>query len=104
MQEKHGLEMTKDELIAEAKLQTEAIQRLSIWLRLGYSLVAVGFILGLWGMQNDVLPGIIGGVVCLVVGAPLAIVLRVGTGRARKNVERILEAAGVDLEETAQKK
>lgn len=47
MKEKHGKKMSREALIAEAKLQTDAIQRLNVWLRLGYSFVAVGFILGL---------------------------------------------------------
>ncbi len=37
---------TRDDFIREARLQTDAIQRLNVWLRLGYSLVAVGFLLG----------------------------------------------------------
>ena len=40
---------TRDDLVKEAKLQTDAIQRLNVWLRIGYSLVALGFILGYWG-------------------------------------------------------
>ena len=40
---------TREDLVREAKLQTDAIQRLNVWLRLGYSLVAAGFIVGYWG-------------------------------------------------------
>ena len=43
---------TRDDLIREAKLQTDAIQRLNVWLRIGYSLLAVGFILGYWGFYG----------------------------------------------------
>lgn len=99
MQEKHGLKMSRQELVREAKLQTDAIQRLNVWLRLGYSLVAIGFILGLWGYQQGNTVAIVGGVACLVVGAPVAAVLKVGTSRAKRNVENILAAAGVDVEE-----
>ena len=99
MQEKHGRKMTRAELVCEAKLQTDAIQRLNIWLRLGYSLVALGFILGLWGYQQDQVPAIVCGVVCLAIGVPVAAILKVGTTRAHRNVEKILVAAGVDVEE-----
>lgn len=99
MQEKHGRTMTKSELICEAKLQTDAIQRLNVWLRLGYSLVAIGFLLGMWGVQGGPAWGVPVGVACLVVGVPASIILKVGTTNAHKNVERILEAAGVDVEE-----
>ena len=44
------------------------------------------------------------GIVCLVVGTPLSIVLKVGTTNAKKNVERMLEAAGVDVEELMRRK
>ena len=99
MQEKHGHNLSKPELIREAQLQTDAIQRLNVWLRLGYSLVAIGFLVGMWGMQGGPAWGVPVGVVCLVVGIPVSIILKVGTTNAHKNVERILEAAGVDVEE-----
>lgn len=46
MHEKHGHDLSRDDLIREAKMQTDAIQRLNVWLRLGYSLVAIGFLRG----------------------------------------------------------
>lgn len=90
---------SRSDIIKEAKLQTDAIQRLNVWLRLGYSLIAVGFILGLWASQAGSTPGIIAAVIFIVVGAPVALILKVGTTRARKNVEALLTAAGVDVEE-----
>ena len=39
---------TREDLVREAKLQTDAIQRLNVWLRIGYSLLAVGFLVGYW--------------------------------------------------------
>lgn len=92
---------TRNDLIKEARLQTEAIQRLGVCLRLGYSLLAVGVILTYWGLCSG------GGVVACVVGVVLALVgavssllLRVGITNARKNVGAILAAAGVDLTST----
>ena len=35
MHEKHGHDLSRDDLIREAKMQTDAIQRLNVWLRLG---------------------------------------------------------------------
>ena len=97
MHEKHGHDLSRDDLIREAKMQTDAIQRLNVWLRLGYSLVAIGFLVGMWGMQSG--PG--WGVPA---GTPLSIVLKVGTTNAKKNVERMLEAAGIDVEELLRRK
>ena len=37
---------TRDDLVKEAKLQTDAIQRLNVWLRIHNSLVALGINLG----------------------------------------------------------
>lgn len=104
MHEKHGHDLSRDDLIREAKMQTDAIQRLNVWLRLGYSLVAIGFLVGMWGMQGGPGWGVPAGIVCLVVGTPLSIVLKVGTTNAKKNVERILEAAGIDVEELMRRK
>lgn len=104
MHEKHGHDLSKEDLIREAKLQTDAIQRLNVWLRLGYSLVAIGFLLGMWGYQGGPGWGIPVGIACLVVGAPGSIVLKIGTSNAKKNVERILEAAGVNVEELMARK
>ena len=104
MHEKHGHDLSRDDLIREAKMQTDAIQRLNVWLRLGYSLVAIGFLVGMWGMQGGPGWGVPAGIVCLAVGTPLSIVLKVGTTNAKKNVERMLEAAGIDVEERMRRK
>ena len=93
---------TRDDLIREARLQTDAIQRLNVWLRIGYSLVAAGFIVGYWGFYGGGGTGFgVLGVVLLVVGALVSAVLKVGTTNAKKNVRNILAAAGVDLDEWA---
>ena len=104
MHEKHGHDLSRDDLIREAKMQTDAIQRLNVLLRLGYSLVAIGFLMGMWDMQGGPGWGVPVGIVCLVVGTPLSIVLKVGTTNAKKSVERMPEAAGVDVEELMRRK
>ena len=91
---------TRDDLVKEAKLQTDAIQRLNVWLRIGYSLVALGFILGYWGFYGGGGTGFgLAGVVLLLVGTLVSVVLKVGTTNAKRNVRNILAAAGVDLDE-----
>lgn len=89
---------SRADLIKEAKMQTDAIQRLKVWLRLGYSLIAIGAILLIWssGASNAIAAGI--GAVCLVLGIPASIVLRVGITRATANVQGILSQAGVDMD------
>ncbi|MCH3949201.1 MAG: hypothetical protein LKI40_07975 [Olsenella sp.] len=89
---------SREDLIREAKLQTDAIQRLNVWLRLGYSLVAAGFIVGYWGFYGGGSTGFGQlGVVLALVGAVLSVVLKVGTTNAKKNVQAIMAAAGVDI-------
>lgn len=87
-------EWTKEDLLREARLQTEAIQRLDAWMRLGYSAIAIGFLAGWWGFygQGATWAGVLGMLV-LLIGAAVSFILKVGTSRARKNVENILAAA-----------
>lgn len=85
---------TRSDALREARLQTVAIQRLTVWLRLAYSLVAVGFLLGYGGLFGGYGTGFgAAGVVLLVIGAAASIVLKVGTTNAKKNVEKILAEA-----------
>lgn len=91
-----------EDLVREAKLQTDAIQRLNVWLRIGYSLLAAGFILGYWGFYGGGGTGFgVLGVVLLVLGAVVSVVLKVGTTNAKRNVRALLAAAGVDLDAPA---
>lgn len=96
---------TRDDFIREARLQTDAIQRLNVWLRLGYSLVAVGFLLCYGGFFGGFGTGWgIAGVVVIVIGAFVSVVLKVGTTNAKKNVEALMLQAGIDLEELNRQK
>ena len=38
-------------LILEAKLQTDALQRLGVWLRAAASLAVIGLLIAWWGFQ-----------------------------------------------------
>lgn len=89
----------REDILREAQLQSAALARLGTWKRLAYSLVAIGFVLGLWGSSNGTMWAQVVAVICLVAGIPLSIVLTVGTSRGKQNVERMLEAAGVDVDE-----
>lgn len=88
-----------EDFVREAKLQTDAIQRLNVWLRIGYSLLAAGFIVGYWGFYGGggVAFGVLG-VALLLLGAVVSVVLKVGTSNAKKNVRALLARAGVDLD------
>lgn len=90
---------SRTDLVREAKLQTDAIQRLRVWLRLGYSLIALGAIVAYWGYYGG--GGSLAcalGVGVLLVGIAASAIMRAGVSNARKNVLSILDAAGVDLE------
>lgn len=89
---------SSQDIIREAKMQVDAIARLDVWKRLAYSLVAIGFVLGMWGANVANTIGIAAGVLCLVAGIPASVVLTVGISRGRNNVKHMLEAAGVDVD------
>ena len=89
----------RQDIIREAQLQSGALARLGVWKRLAYSLVAIGFILGLWGTNTVQGIAVAIGIACLVVGVPASIVLTVGINRGKRNVENMLIDAGVDVQE-----
>lgn len=90
---------SRQDIIREASMQSAALARLGVWKRLAYSLVAIGFILGLWGANTSNTAAMVGGVACLVIGGIASVVLTVGTSRGKKNVEAMLTAAGIDVDE-----
>jgi quinol-cytochrome oxidoreductase complex cytochrome b subunit len=83
---------TDNALVNEARAQTLAIQRLQVWLRLAYAILAVAALLGYWGFTtpNGLVAGIIGAVlgVCAFI---VVAVLRTGISNGRKNVNAMLE-------------
>lgn len=90
---------TRQDIIKEAQMQSAAIARLDTWKRLAYSLAGVGVILVVWGYGVSAMPGLVAGVICLVLGIPASAVLTVGVNHAKVNVENMLTAAGVDVQE-----
>ena len=95
---------TREDILKEANLQSGAIARLDTCRRLAYSLVAIGFVLGLWGANAGLTWVMVVGVVCLVVGLPASAVLTVGVRRGRENVRCMLAAVGIDADELVHRK
>ena len=85
-------EETDNPLVNEARAQTLAIQRLQVWLRLAYAVLAVAVLLGYWGFFEN--GGLVAGVVGAVLGVVVLfviIVLRTGISHGRQNVNAMLE-------------
>ena len=83
---------TDDPLVAEARAQTLAIQRLQTWLRLAYSVLALAALLVYWGFAEGggPVPGVLGGLVGAL-ALVCVIVLRTGIAHGRTNVQAMLE-------------
>lgn len=89
-----------DPLVAEARAQTLEIQRLEVWLRLAYSVLALAALLGYWGFAEGggLAPGVAGVVVGILAFA-CVVILRTGIAHGRANVNAMLDALerrGVD--------
>lgn len=85
-------EETSNPLVNEARAQTLAIQRLQVWLRLAYAVLAVAVLLGYWGFSEG--GGIVAGVAGVVLGVIsllVIVVLRTGISNGRQNVNAMLE-------------
>jgi hypothetical protein len=83
---------TNNPLVAEARAQTLAIQRLQIWLRLSYAVLAMAVLLGYWGFAEG--GGVWACVLGIVVGLAslfVVMVLRTGIDHGRRNVNAMLE-------------
>ena len=83
---------TDNPIVIEARAQTLAIQRLQLWLRLAYSVLALAALLGYWGFAEG--GGLVAGVIGVVLGAlalVCVLVLRTGITNGRRNVNAMLE-------------
>ena len=90
---RHAWQETDNPLVAEARAPTLALQRLQTWLRLAYSALALGVLLGYWGFAQD--GGRVAGVAGVVVGVlalVCVLVLRRGIDHGRRNVSAMLDA------------
>lgn len=89
----------RQDILREASLQSAAIARLGVWKRLAYSAVAMGVIVGIWTTNAQIGWGMPVAAVLVIVGGFASVVLTVGVSRAKRNVEHMLAAAGVDVDE-----
>ncbi|RVU97404.1 hypothetical protein EII22_07185 [Coriobacteriales bacterium OH1046] len=89
----------RKQLIVEADRQTQAIMRLEVYKRLGYSAVAAGALLIYWQTSLNAASWFLpAGIGLVVISGLVSIALTVGISRAKKNVRAILAAAGIDLD------
>lgn len=88
-------QLSKKELLAEAKAQSRALDTIRKWLAaaIGISTVSVALIVfGFMGESVHMLIGIIG-IVLLVLSAAAALLINLGLKRGAENVKNILAAA-----------
>ncbi len=84
---------TDNPVIAEARAQTLALQKLQLWLRLVYSALALAVLLAYWGFNEG--GGLVAGVCGAVVGVlalACVLVLRTGIAHGRQNVNAMLSS------------
>ena len=86
-------ETQKEFLIREAKMQTEALQRIGVWRRLALSVMVIAGLAAYMGFTQDlnILRGVFGIVIAVVSGGA-AFLIRTGEKNGKRNVERILKA------------
>ena len=99
-------QLTKQELLEEAKKQSEALERISRWRTYAMVLSAIGVAaayMGFTGNQNRIAIGVTG-VVLIVVGVAFAVICNLGIRTGRDNVEKILNAAEKGLNDGDLKK
>ena len=85
-------EETNNPLVNEARAQTLAIQRLQVWLRLAYAVLAVAVLLAYWGFAEN--GGLVAGVCGVVLGVltfAVVVILRIGIDHGRRNVNAMLD-------------
>lgn len=83
---------TDNPLVNEARAQTLALQRLQVWLRLGYAILSAAVLLAYWGFAEN--GGMVAGVVGVILGIltfVVVMILRMGIGNGRRNVNAMLE-------------
>ena len=89
-------ELSKKELLEEAKKQSEALERISRWRTYSMVLSAIGVVVAYMGFTGSakyhIAIGAAGAAVILI-GMAFAIICNLGIRTVRENVERILNAA-----------
>lgn len=88
-------QLTKQELLEEAKKQSEALERIGRWRTYAMVLSAIGVAvayMGFTGNQHRIAIGVTG-IVLIVIGVAFAVICNLGIRTGRDNVEKILNAA-----------
>ena len=88
-------QLTKQELLEEAKNQSEALVRISRWRTYAMVLSAIGVAvtyMGFAGTQHRIAVGVTG-IVLIAAGVAFAVICNLGIRTGRDNVEKILNAA-----------
>ncbi|WP_432631077.1 hypothetical protein [Brotaphodocola sp.] len=87
-------------LIKEAQMQVDALRRLGNWQRGCLSIAVIGVILAVNGfyMNAGTLRGVFG-IILAVLFSAMALVIWTGRKNGKKNVKKILEAAGQPISE-----
>lgn len=88
-------ELNKQELLEEARKQSEALQRIGRWRTYSMVLSAIGVAVAYMGFTGNAHRIAIGvtGIVLILIGLVFAVVCNLGIRTGRENVERILNAA-----------
>ncbi len=87
-------ETQREFLIREAKMQTEALQRIGAWRRLALSAMAISGLMAYTGFlqEANILRGVFGIGIAVISGG-VSFLTSVGKENGKKNVEKILKAA-----------
>ena len=88
-------QLTKQELLEEAKKQSEMLERIGRWRTYALVLSATGVAVAYMGFTGSFHPVAVGvtGIVIIVAGVAFAVFCNFGIRTGRENVERILKAA-----------
>ena len=88
-------QLSKKELLEEAKKQSEMLERIGRWRTYALVLSATGVAVAYMGFTGSFHPVAVGvtGIVIIVAGVAFAVFCNFGIRTGRENVERILKAA-----------
>ena len=88
-------QLTKQELLEEAKKQSKALERISRWRTYAMVLSAIGVAVAYMGFTGNQHRTAVGGtgIVLIAAGVAFAVICNLGIRTGRDNVEKILNAA-----------
>ncbi len=88
-------QMSKKELLEEAKKQSEALERISKWRTYAMVVSAIGVAVAYMGFTGNFYPVLVGaaGVALILAGVAFAVICNLGIRAGRDNVEKMLNAA-----------